>query len=1701
MFEGQLVTLTVRATDADHDSLSYSLFKAPAGMTITDSVISWMPTFSQSGIDTVIVRVIEHPSLLFMADTFIITVIDVGTAETYVEVADSVGLDDGGVTNALAWADFNNDSLADVYVANAGSAGRLYRATSGGASFVQATGFSGASVTDATSAAWADYNHDGRIDLYVGSSGLFGGSANRLYRNDSANVFTDVTSATGTGDTGMSQSVSWVDFDRDGDPDIYVVNYGGANRLYSNNNNGTFTETADSVGLADPGNGVAAAWCDFDGDGRPDLYLVNENSANKLFKNNGDSTFTDVTTTAGVGHTGSGSAAAWGDYDNDGDFDLFLANKDSLQVLYSNNGNSTFTRLGTSAGLSVRGTARSASWLDFDMNGLLDLMVTFSDSASKLFQNMGDSTFINVASLQDMNRFGYFTSVTWADPANQGVPDVYLGRRNGANLYYDGRVGGSYLKLRLHGVVSNRFGLGAKVRIKAGGKAYLRWVDGGTGSQSEPAALFGLGTATSIDSLTVFWPAGLRRDTTNLAVNRVFTWYETDSLFPVVDSTTIYPDTTLVTAPYTITTFATDNNSFTPRLWYSKDRGKSYTPVTMTSVGSNKYSGNIPVQISGTRLQYYVSAVDSLGHTTRQPRAAPDSFYMFSADDSVPTIVSVSTLTDTAETTSPYGVTVRAKDDDSLRTVYLVRAYYRQGVLDSRDSVAMTYASQDSTGFQFTGQIPAKPVGTLVKYYIRAVDLAKNYRRSPTTTADSTITFRVVQFSGRTVNDNIPVGKGQGISVTDYDLDGRLDIFIANSDTLDVLLRGVAGDSLFAVATGQLGTGGATATAGGVWGDYNNDRYPDLYIVAQGTNRLLKNNGNGTFTNVTTTARVGDAGQGWAAAWVDYDNNGRLDLFVVNSDGPDRLYRNNGDSTFTDTASSAGLAGGTGGVGCAWSDYDRDGDQDVYVVYYGAANKLYRNDGNGHFTDVTSAAGVAGGTTNVSAAWFDYDNDRRPDLFVVEQADDRLYHNNGNGTFTVVNLGADGLSNQPGGFGSAWGDYDNDGWPDLVATRGETGKKDIVAVLRGNGAGGFVNYTYESGLFDFGEWRGTGWLDYNGDGRLDLLLNDRAGRPRLYRNILFNNTNHWLRIKLLGTRSNASAIGAAVTAYYGSSRGFRQIGGGAGLASQSEPVVHFGLGPAASVDSLVLDWPSGIHQVLTQVAANQVLNLIEKDTLYPRIAAYDTIPDQFTSGATPKVTARVIDQDSTTTVRVRYKLSTLDTLITAAMTRDSLRTSGQAFVSYWRYTMPALTTGKTNSWRIVATDPRGATDSTATFIYLVSVDSAGPVIQTVSAPDTVLADTTGPYHFIFRLTDQAGVKTVSLRLSGLTRTGGAVSVQADTTITLGARTLDWNVPVSGYKVGTSFSWYLRAADILGFAAGTDTIRVRVEPRRGKATLGNLPVNVGDLLRLVYIVLGRVPRPTPLDTLGLDLDRDGSLNSEDLDSLLTLWRRAAPSMLTSAETGTQSRPAAAGLEDSGNSVVFNLANQMEVPWLLAELEFTAGEAVPVEVEPGARLKGLVQAGGLTNDGTILVLVLPSSSGGGIPAGNGELFRIRRSQAAGWLPMAEVSLRRVRLGSQDVEIELAAARAGVNLPKAIQLDQNVPNPFNPSTTISYQLPEAGSVTLRVFDTAGRLVTTLMNGRQDAGSHQVTFDGTGLSSGVYLYTVATGSHLASGKMVLLK
>jgi hypothetical protein len=411
-------------------------------------------------------------------------------------------------------------------------------------------------------------------------------------------------------------------------------------------------------------------------------------------------------------------------------------------------------------------------------------------------------------------------------------------------------------------------------------------------------------------------------------------------------------------------------------------------------------------------------------------------------------------------------------------------------------------------------------------------------------------------------------GDRHGSAWVDFNNDGELDLSITKGAKGGQIL-GTKQDELYqnlgggqftnvAVAAGVTDTWGKGR--GVAWGDYNNDGYPDLLLGNLKTDLfLLKNNGDGTFSDVTVAAGLGSL-QFTECVFADYNNDGFPDIFCTvsesNNSSNDMLLKNNGDGTFSDVTSQAGILPLNNGRAICFGDYDNDGDLDLFISRGGdefpVKQTLYRNNGDGTFTDVTDQAGVGVVVNNRAAAWGDYDNDGYLDLYIVNSGSDPegkganyLFRSNRNGTFTDVASSAgvqDLVVNR--GRGCAWGDYDNDGFLDLFVTNGES------------------NTQYE------------------------------LGPQVLYHNK--GNGNKWLKIKLVGTTSNRQGLGVKITAQIGRRTQYREANGASGhFLSQGAGPVHFGLGKATVVDQLTVKWPSGVSQVLTGVSANQEITVTE----------------------------------------------------------------------------------------------------------------------------------------------------------------------------------------------------------------------------------------------------------------------------------------------------------------------------------------------------------------------------------------------------------------------------------------------------------------------------------------------------------------------------
>jgi len=463
-------------------------------------------------------------------------------------------------------------------------------------------------------------------------------------------------------------------------------------------------------------------------------------------------------------------------------------------------------------------------------------------------------------------------------------------------------------------------------------------------------------------------------------------------------------------------------------------------------------------------------------------------------------------------------------------------------------------------------------------------------------------------FFGMTEGDPVEdEGTSQGVSWADYDDDGLTDLMVSNliyPGGQDNWLYHNEGDGTFAkVVSGAIvGDGGLSRTS--TWGDYDNDGDPDCFVAnwPDQVNFLYNNNGDGTFARVAGTPPATEVRGSPAASWVDYDNDGHLDLFVANY-GTNSLFRNDGGS-FSQTATGPIVTDVSDSYGAAWADIDGDGDMDVFVPTPAEGipdkdNFLYRNNGDGSFFKETGDITVNDGGLSFGGSWGDYDNDGDQDLFVsnVSGEDNFLYQNDGIGGFSKVTAGPVVTS---GGysFGSCWGDYDNDGYLDLfVANYDSPSTEGEDFLYRNDGGGSFTLITDAEPTLELEGSYGAAWADYDRDGDLDLAVAKTEG----YTNALFRNTgnrNHWLALTLQGGQSNRSGIGAVVRARAiidgNVVRQMRQVTAQTGYCGQNDLAVHFGLGDAAVADTVRIEWPSGTVQILTEVAADQYMTVVEE---------------------------------------------------------------------------------------------------------------------------------------------------------------------------------------------------------------------------------------------------------------------------------------------------------------------------------------------------------------------------------------------------------------------------------------------------------------------------------------------------------------------------
>jgi hypothetical protein len=499
---------------------------------------------------------------------------------------------------------------------------------------------------------------------------------------------------------------------------------------------------------------------------------------------------------------------------------------------------------------------------------------------------------------------------------------------------------------------------------------------------------------------------------------------------------------------------------------------------------------------------------------------------------------------------------------------------------------------------------------------------------------------------------------GTGAAFIDYDNDGWQDMFLLSGTRLDGLPPNVSstnrlyrnkGDGKFDDVTDKAGlvrTGWAQAVC---VGDYDNDGYDDLFISSYGKNALYHNNGSGTFTEVAEKAGVANNRTRWGSgcAFLDYDRDGHLDLFVASyidldlktaplpetgpclykgltvacgppglTGGINMLYHNRGNGTFTDVSENARVTktNGTYGLGVLTADFDNDGWPDIYVANDSAPAALYHNNKNGTFTDIGIEAGCALSIDGKPQAGMgvtagDYDRDGWLDIFKTNFSGDTssLYHNTSKGIFEDVTFSAGmGLNTRWLGWGCGFVDVDNDGWLDIFLVNGhvypeveklatETGYAQRKVLYQNLHNGRFIDVSDAVGVvvMESNTSRGCAFGDYDNDGDIDILINSVNALPQLLRTET-SNQNNWIKIKTIGVKSNRGGIGARVKCITEDGTQIDEVRSGGSYYSQNDLRINFGLGKNKRVKTIEIQWPSGQIDTLSNVPANQVIVVKEK---------------------------------------------------------------------------------------------------------------------------------------------------------------------------------------------------------------------------------------------------------------------------------------------------------------------------------------------------------------------------------------------------------------------------------------------------------------------------------------------------------------------------
>ena len=616
-------------------------------------------------------------------------------AQTFTSITGDV-VNDAFSTRSASWGDYDGDGDLDLLVTQDDASNKLFRNDNN--SFVEVI----APNDSAASGTWGDYDNDGDLDFFM----VTRLGRNLLYENTDGSNFTEVTTGIIVTEVIDSRAPSFIDYNSDGFLDLYVPNRSTGNFLFEGDGAGTFTKILTGPLVAFGNESLSANWIDYDGDGDMDVFVCNDGGGqtNQLFRNElaetGTATFVEETGVTMASEGGISEAASWGDYDNDGDMDLYVANdganNDAINYFYENNGDGTFTKIATGLPATENGDSEDCSWADFDNDGDLDLFVINNDGENNvLYENSGSPnyTFTKLSGINVVTDGGGSEGGAWGDYDNDGDLDLYVANDDEVNFFYqnDGNSNG-WLRVELEGTVSNLDGFGATVRVKAAVDGVTpvwqyRQIVGQTSAKGQNMldAHFGLGSAAKVDSVEVVWPSGLVNVVTETNGNEILTIVEGVSVPEV-------PQNLVATAISESEIDLTwDQNTDTPIRYYIYRATVSGGPYALIdSVDHPTSSFNDTGLATGTTYYYTVSAVNADGESAQSGEASATT-----TTGPVPAIPTG--LTATAISSSQIDLSWTANSDSPLRyRVY--RSLINGGTLTLIDSVDHPTTSYSNVG-------------------------------------------------------------------------------------------------------------------------------------------------------------------------------------------------------------------------------------------------------------------------------------------------------------------------------------------------------------------------------------------------------------------------------------------------------------------------------------------------------------------------------------------------------------------------------------------------------------------------------------------------------------------------------------------------------------------------------------------------------------------------------------------------------------------------------------------------------------------------------------------------------------------------------------------------------------------------------------------------------------------------------------------